>query len=210
MLATKAADRQRPLPRTKTHIAHVGWEKKKLQEVREYLAKLVESSAHFSWPSICEATGVPESTIRSKYGSMRNWTAPGLRARAAELSYRPDSTVDHEFVVVSPLAARLADLPMRRRPWTLCILCVFMLQASLYGDITLLRSVMPGDSLAVIRTACACARNNCLQLLLTEGDDQPVKSGLSPQALDALVRRNTEEETTDPFGKRMWRRMSRR
>ncbi len=100
MLATKAADRQRSLPRTKKHIAHVGWGRKKLQAVGEYLAELVESSAHFSWPSICEAKGVPESTIRSKHGNMRSWTAPGLRARAAELSYRPDSTVEHEFVAL--------------------------------------------------------------------------------------------------------------
>ena len=106
MLAAKAAERRRSLPRTKKHVSHASWGKKKLQEVGLYLAKLVESSAHFSWPSICEATGVLESTIRSQYGSRRKWTVAGLRAAAAGLSYRADSTVDHEFVVVSPPPAR--------------------------------------------------------------------------------------------------------
>ena len=43
-----------------------------------------------------------------------------------------------------PLAARLAGLPMGRRPWLWRILCVLPSQASLYGDITLLWVVMPG------------------------------------------------------------------
>ena len=51
MLAAKAAERRRSLPRTKKHVSHASWGKKKLQEVGLYLAKLVESSAHFSWPS---------------------------------------------------------------------------------------------------------------------------------------------------------------